>query len=71
MGSTNDTCIAEDWHGNDYPDEEVESDDEYGQGAYNYRQAASDDEEFDNDAASWSGEDSDAEKTWKKEFKLS
>ena len=37
---------AEDYYGNDYPEDEVDSDDEFGRGAYNYRHAASDDEEF-------------------------
>ncbi|KAF6234530.1 hypothetical protein HO173_007155 [Letharia columbiana] len=37
---------AEDYYGNDYPEDEVNSDDEFGRGAYNYRHAASDDEEF-------------------------
>ena len=43
---------AEDYYGNDYPEDEVNSDDEFGRGAYNYRHAASDDEEF-----GWSDED--------------
>ncbi|CAD6570478.1 MAG: hypothetical protein ASARMPREDX12_003642 [Alectoria sarmentosa] len=37
---------SEDYYGNDYPEDEVNSDDEFGRGAYNYRHAASDDEEF-------------------------
>ena len=37
---------AEDFYGNEYPEEEVASDDEYDQGAYNYRVGASDDEEY-------------------------
>ncbi|KAM0796065.1 hypothetical protein BDR22DRAFT_893589 [Usnea florida] len=43
---------AEDYYGNDYPEDEVSSDDEFGRGAYNYRHAASDDEEF-----GWSDEE--------------
>ena len=62
--------VAEDWHGNDYPDEEVESDDEYGKYAYHYRHAASDEEQFDGDAASWSDEDDEGEKSWRTEFKV-
>ena len=37
---------AEDYYGNDYPEDEVDSEDEFGRGAYNYRHTASDDEEF-------------------------
>ncbi|KAF2086529.1 hypothetical protein K490DRAFT_66722 [Saccharata proteae CBS 121410] len=37
---------AEDFYGNEYPEEEVASDDEIGEGAYNYRAGASDDEEY-------------------------
>ena len=54
---------AEDNPSNDYPEEEVESDDEYGQGAYNYRNAASDDEQFgdeyedENDDNAWSDDE--------------
>lgn len=40
--------IAEDNPANEYPEEEVDSDDEYGYQSYKYRNhAASDDEEFD------------------------
>lgn len=41
------TAIAEDYYANDYPEDELESDDEYGRQAYGYRVGASDDEEFD------------------------
>ncbi|KAL2047026.1 hypothetical protein N7G274_001044 [Stereocaulon virgatum] len=47
---------AEDFYGNDYPEDEVSSDDEYGRGAYNYRHDASDDEEFGEETA-WSDDD--------------
>ncbi|KAM0363679.1 hypothetical protein ACHAP4_000535 [Fusarium culmorum] len=41
---------AENYYTADYPEEEVDSDDEYGRHAYDYRNGnASDDEEFDND----------------------
>lgn len=41
---------AENYYTADYPDDEVESDDEFGRRAYEYRTGmASDDEEFDND----------------------
>ncbi|PHH69892.1 hypothetical protein CDD80_6385 [Ophiocordyceps camponoti-rufipedis] len=38
---------AENHYTADYPEEEVQSDDEFGRGAYDYRCGASDDEEFD------------------------
>lgn len=39
--------IAENYYTADYPDEDLDSGDEYGRGAYNYRGNASDQEEFD------------------------
>ena len=48
---------AEDYYGNDYPEDEVETDDEFGRGAYNYRRGASDDEEYGHDPLSGSDED--------------
>lgn len=39
--------VAEDNPANDYPEDEVSSDDEFGIGAYNHRRNASDDEEYD------------------------
>lgn len=45
---TADRCIAENYFAADYPDEDLEWDDEYDRGAYQYRnQNASDMEEFD------------------------
>jgi hypothetical protein len=41
------TFTAEDNPRNDYPEDEVSSDDEHGHGAYNYRHGASDEEEYD------------------------
>ena len=41
------TSPAEDNPRNDYPEEEVSSEDEYGHGAYKHRHAASDEEEYD------------------------
>ena len=38
---------AEDNPANDYPEDEVSSDDEFGVGAYDHRRNASDDEEYD------------------------
>lgn len=43
------TQIAEDNPANDYPEDEVSSDDEYGYNAYKYRQYGSDDEAFGSD----------------------
>ncbi|MCJ1310567.1 hypothetical protein MMC25_004232 [Agyrium rufum] len=50
---------AEDFYGNDYPEDEVDSDDEHDRGAYQYRQGASDDEEFDtnDDEGTWSDDE--------------
>ncbi|KAL9121999.1 MAG: hypothetical protein Q9187_001448 [Circinaria calcarea] len=56
---------AEDFYGNDYPEDEVDSDDEYGLGAYKHRYGASDDEEYDDDNGSWSDEDVEELKLWK------
>ncbi|KAL3419158.1 hypothetical protein PVAG01_09379 [Phlyctema vagabunda] len=54
---------AENHYSADYPDEEVDTDDEYGRNAYNYRNHnASDLEEFDEDDATFSDEDNDATK---------
>jgi hypothetical protein len=39
--------LAEDNPRNDYPEDEVSSEDEYGHSAYKYRNGASDDEEYD------------------------
>ncbi|KAJ9639529.1 hypothetical protein H2199_006564 [Coniosporium tulheliwenetii] len=47
---------AEDYYGADYPEDEVDSDDERDVGAYKYRHGASDDEEFDSDTGAWSDE---------------
>ena len=52
--------IAEDYYGNDYPEDEVNSDDEFNRGAYNYRHDASDDEEYDEETVSWSDADNKA-----------
>ena len=48
---------AEDFYGNDYPEDEVHSDDEFDRGAYNYRNSASDSEEFGDDEPSWSDDE--------------
>ena len=49
--------VAEDYYGADYPEEEVDIDDEYDIGAYNYRCNASDDEQYDSETGAWSDED--------------
>jgi hypothetical protein len=49
--------IAEDYYGADYPEDEVDEDDEYDVDAYKYRKDASDDEEWDADDAAWSDEE--------------
>ncbi|KKY15456.1 hypothetical protein UCDDS831_g07575 [Diplodia seriata] len=48
---------AEDFYANEYPEDEVASDDERDEGAYAYRVAASDEEEWDRDAPEWSDDD--------------
>lgn len=58
-------CAAENHYSADYPDEEVDSDDEYGVNVYNYRTHASDDEY---DDAAYSGSDDAANAdVWKKQ----
>ena len=53
------TCVAEDYYANDYPEDEVTSDDERDMGAYEHRRGASDAEEYDEDTVAWSdGDDS-------------
>ena len=56
---------AEDFYGADYPEEEVDSDDEYDRDAYKYRYNASDDEEYDSEAGVWSDEE-DLRYPWQK-----
>lgn len=58
------TFKAEDFYGNDYPEDEVNSDDEFGMGAYDHRHRASDDEEFDEDTIGWSDEEGER-RPWK------
>ena len=41
--------IAEDFHGNDYPEDEVDAEDEYDSDSYNFCINASEDEEYDDD----------------------
>nr|POE79575.1 hypothetical protein CFP56_07640 [Quercus suber] len=55
---------AERYHGADYPEDELASDDEYDRGAYGYRnQAGSDDEEYDEDTGAYSDE---GEELWRR-----
>ncbi|MCJ1465497.1 hypothetical protein MMC07_004115 [Pseudocyphellaria aurata] len=56
---------AEDFYGNDYPEDELNSDDEFGMGAYDCRHRASDDEEFD-EVAGWSDEEGEAQHPWQR-----
>jgi len=42
-------ALAEEYHGNDYPEDELDSDDEFDREVYKHRNGASDDEEFDED----------------------
>lgn len=51
-------ALAEDYYGNDYPEDELDSDDEFDRKAYKYRNGASDDEEFDKDFDGRSDEES-------------
>ena len=48
-GTLADSGAAEDYYGNDYPEDELDSDDEFGRNAYQYRENASEDEEYDED----------------------
>jgi hypothetical protein len=53
-------CPAEDYYGADYPEDEVDDDDEYDRGVYKYQNGASEDEEWDlkgNDDGAWSDDD--------------
>ena len=59
---------AEDFYGNDYPEDEMDSDDEYDRGAYQYRSRASDEEEFDADRNSWSHDEDETAYSWKLEL---
>lgn len=43
------TPLAEDYYGNDYPEDELDSGDEFDREVYKYRNGISDDEEFDKD----------------------
>ncbi len=56
---------AEDYHANDYPEDEVESDDEFARGAYSHRRNASDEEEYDEDTGDWSDDGDDLRHPWK------
>ena len=58
------TCAAEDFYRNDYPEEEIDSEDETGRGSYDHRKVASDDEEYDEDVDAWSQDDEDVH-PWK------
>ncbi|KZF21465.1 hypothetical protein L228DRAFT_153808 [Xylona heveae TC161] len=51
--------LAENYYAADYPEEEVDSEDEFDRGAYHFRQGGSDEEEYDADNAAWSDDDED------------
>ena len=53
------THAAEDFYGNDYPEDEIDSEDEMGRGSYDHRKVASDDEEYDENMDAWSQDDKD------------
>lgn len=59
------TMTAEDFYGNDYPEEEVNSEDEFDRGAYKYRKNASDEEEYDLDV-NGSSDEAEAQDSWKR-----
>lgn len=48
--------LAEGYYGNDYPEDELDSDDEFGRDTYKHWQSAFDDEEFE-DKANWSDDE--------------
>ncbi|KAL8775400.1 MAG: hypothetical protein Q9209_000408 [Squamulea sp. 1 TL-2023] len=55
---------AEDYYGNDYPEEELDSDDEYDRNTYRHWQSAFEEEKLDGNT-DWSGDESQAKNTWK------
>ncbi|GAB7349762.1 hypothetical protein MBLNU459_g0489t1 [Dothideomycetes sp. NU459] len=57
---------AENFYGADYPEDEVASDDEHDRGAYGYRNAASDDEQWDSDTGAWSEDGDVMQNPWRK-----
>jgi hypothetical protein len=61
-------AAAEDFYANDYPEDEVDSDDEYDRRAYRYRSHASDEEEFDEDKYNWSDDEDEATHGWNNEL---
>ncbi|KAL8674436.1 MAG: hypothetical protein Q9168_001169 [Polycauliona sp. 1 TL-2023] len=54
---------AEDYYGNDYPEDELDSDDEYGRNTYRHWQGAFDEEHFDG-KIDWSDDESQAKDMW-------
>ncbi len=56
--------VAEDYYGNDYPEDELDSDDEYDRNTYRHWQSAFDEEELDADI-DWFDEETHAKNTWK------
>ena len=60
------TTAAEDYYGNDYPEDEVDFDDEFDRDAYKYRNDASDEEEFDEDYDGRSDDEHPRDRLWKR-----
>lgn len=48
------TVVAEDFHGNDYPEDEIDVEDEADRGSYDSCNTASDDDEYNDDEPEWS-----------------
>lgn len=59
---------AEDYYGNDYPEDELDSDDQFERNAYSYKIDASEDEEFNDDSYSHSDPESMQDLSWKGNF---
>ncbi|KAL8658430.1 MAG: hypothetical protein Q9226_000998 [Calogaya cf. arnoldii] len=55
--------VAEDYYGNDYPEDELDSDDEYDRNTYTHWQSAFDEEELDGNI-DWSDEETQVKNTW-------
>ena len=58
-------ATAEDYYGNDYPEDELDSDDQFERNAYSYRIDASEDEEFNYDSDTHSDPESERDFHWK------
>ena len=56
--------VAEDYYGNDYPEDELDSDDEYDRNTYSHWQSAFDEEDFDGNI-DWSDDEPQIKNMWK------